>query len=197
MNDYRLGFMQTIDVQNIPSNIQCNGKEINPRLRQFILAGKPCEYDENIRQALKKFTEGNRIKYTVFTIEAILIFLGVLSGFIQKSAGTVTVSYILSAVFLAVILIVIIVFILELYFGSIALRYADAGKVKCFEYDLYGRIRYELDHYEKDYIYYANLGDFCVEISQNADLAVTVTGVVVEMKETEYFYLLVENSGLL
>lgn len=72
-----------------------------------------------------------------------------------------------------------------------ALRLADRGVAMCFKYKLYGKICYEKYPDENEYLYYVDLGDFRVNISKNADLSCTVTGMVVNVKGTEYFYLLV------
>ncbi len=193
MSDYGLEFQQWVSVSNIPDNIQDNGEQIKPRLRQYILSGEPCEYSKSVRQAFKKLTGGECLKYTSFTILVMFFFVYFLKRLADGKSKNVIEIVSFSIIPLAVVTVIITIFILKIYFGSIALRLADRGEAKCFKYKLYRRLRYELDPDENEYLYYADLGDFCVNISKNADLDCTVTGIVVSIKGTEHFYLLVEG----
>lgn len=193
MSDYGLEFQQWVSVPKFPDNIQDNGEQIKPRLRQYILSGEPCEYTESVRQEFKKLTGGERLKYTAFTILAMFFFVGFLAKLADGGSKSAIEIVSLSIIPLAVVTIIITIFILKIYFGSIALRLADRGEAMCFKYKLYRRLRYELDPEENEYLYYADLGDFCVSISKNTVLDSTVTGIVVNIKGTEHFYLLVEE----
>ncbi len=138
------------------------------------------------------------VSILIFQIYHITFFyLCQVIGFLIKLAdgGTKSVIEIVSFSFvpLAVVTVIITIFILKMYFGSIALRLADRGEARCFKYKLCRRLRYELDSDENEYFYYADLGNFCVNISKNANLDSTVTGIVVNIKGTEHFYLLVEE----
>lgn len=68
---------QWINVQNIPDNIQKNGAQIDPLLRQYIFNGESCEYSEAIRRSLIKFTGAEGIKYIAFL--AMIVFISIRS----------------------------------------------------------------------------------------------------------------------
>ncbi len=193
MGDYGLEFQQWITVPNFPNNIQDNCEQIKPRLRQYILSGEPCEYTENVRQAFKKLTGGESLKYTAFTISAMFIFIYFLKRLADGGSKSAIEIVSFSIIPLAIVTIIITIFILKIYFGGIALRLADRGEAMCFKYKLHRKLRYEMDYEENEYLYYADLGDFCVTVSKNANLDSTVTGIVVNIKGTEHFYLLVEE----
>lgn len=191
MNDYGLFFLQTVDVPKIPNNVQGNSERINPRFRQCILNGEPCKYNEDVRKALKKFTGNERTKYTVLTIVALFMFFVFFMNFMKESKQDIPGIFICLFIYSAVIIVIITVYIQKMYFGSNALQLADKGEVKCFQYKLHRRLRYAVDPCDGTYYYYADLGDFCVQIPKSANLNYTVTGIVVNIKGTEHFYLLV------
>lgn len=191
MNDYNLFFLQTVDVPKIPNNVQGNGVQINPRFRQCILNGEPCKYNEDVRNALKKFTGNERVKYTILTIVTVFMFFVFLMNFMKENKQGISQISILLFIYFAVIIVIITVSIQKMYFGSNALYLADKGEAKCFQYKLHRRLRYAVDPCDGTYYYYADFGDFCVQIPKSANLNYTIIGVVVNIKGREHFYLLV------
>ncbi len=198
MSEYRAGLRQWIIIPKVPGNVQENGRQIRPCLRQFIFAGEPCEYDENIRQALKSFIGGEGVFCAAFIIMIIFVSVHSFNKWFEKGTPTDETDIALHAIMpIAVTAVIVLVSVLILHFRLKTLRLADNGEARCFKYMLHRKLCYEKDPDENEYLYYAGLGDFCVNISKHTDLGSTVTGIVVNMKGTEYFYLLAERPKIL
>lgn len=78
-----------------------------------------------------------------------------------------------------------------MYANSIAIKEADRGNLFCFKYEFYGKLRYVIDHEDNSCLYYANLGDFFVMTTSGTEPGPFVYGVVINVKGTEHFYLLI------
>ena len=69
---------------------------------------------------------------------------------------------------------------------------AERGNVLCFRYDVRNILRYEYKDTDNDtvYEYYADLGDFAVQLSQKPQYSRTAAGVIAQAGGKEYFFLL-------
>lgn len=95
-------------------------------------------------------------------------------------------------IIISIFIIIITIFACREYANSIAVKTADKGSVRCYTYTFYGISRFEMmtDTGTTSY-YFANLGDFLVKVPSDKPLPPNVTGLVINIKGTDHFYLLV------
>lgn len=183
----RFRLFSSCDIEEMPGSCQGNCEEINPELREFIFGGEPAEFNEDRRAALEKLIRYSRLKGIIVIGGLTVALLTIPIKLIQSRAEP---SWWIFAILFAVMIFLIIA-IYDQYANNIAIKEADKGNVFCFKYECYGKLRYVIDHEDSTCLYYANLGDFTVHISGSAELGLFVYGVVINIKGTEHFYLLV------
>ena len=98
-----------------------------------------------------------------------------------------------AVIIISVLVLLITVFACREYANNVAVKAADRGEAQCFRYTFYGISRYEIPDSEggTTTYYYAKLDDFLVKVSSDNRLPNKVIGLVIYVKGTEYFYLLV------
>lgn len=175
------------DIPRMPEAFQGNGETINPRLRRCIFDGEPCEINDDVRAALKKYTAHNSMVNIAAIVILLMLILKVVVYFLRSDrdipAGLV--------VIMGVVAIIIAVFAYRQYANGAALRAADRGEAKCFRYNCRGKCRYVIDTQDDSCMYFADMGDFMVHITHGMPAAPYAYGLVVNIKGSEYFYLLV------
>ncbi len=185
--DDKFRLIHTRDIEEMPGSCQGNGEEINPELREFIFGGEPAEFTEERRAALDKLIFNSRLKgIIIISGFALVLLLIPIKLIINKTEP----SWWMFAILFAVMIFLIIA-IYEQYANNIAIKEADKGNVFCFKYECFGKLRYVIDPQDSTCLYYVNLGDFTVHISGSAEPDMFVYGVVINIKGTEHFYLLV------
>lgn len=185
-NDYQQGCSY---LHEMPSFYQENSDKVNPRVRQHIFNGVPCEYDDNIRNALKRHTGGSSIRNYVLAALFINTALAVGKGIIELKKPSIGLAAL--AVFACVLIFAALIFLFRGKANNAAVSAADSGNVQCFIYRSNGVCRFEIDHIDKDCFYFADLGDFMVKLPVNRTIPPTVYGAVIVINGEEYFYLLV------
>lgn len=184
-NKFRL--FSSRDIEEMPGVCQGNCEEINPELREYIFGGEPAEFNEDRRAALEKLIHNNRLKGIIIIGGLAAALLMIPIKLIQ--CKTEPPPWIFAILF--AIMIFLIIAIYDQYANNIALREADKGNVFCFKYECCGKLRYVIDPEDSTCLYYANLGEFTVHIGSSAELGLFVYGVVINIKGTEHFYLLI------
>lgn len=175
------------DIEEMPGSCQGNCEEINPELREYIFGGEPAEFNAERRASLEKLIRRSRLKGIIIIGGLAVALLMIPIKIIQnRTAPSIWVFAIIFA-----IMIFLIIAIYDQYANNIALREADKGNVFCFKYECFGKLRYVIDPQDSTCLYYANLENFTVNISSSAELGLFVYGVVINIKGTEHFYLLV------
>lgn len=185
--DYMLQRCRTVDTDEMPGACQGNCEEINPDLREYIFGGEPSEFTEGHRSALKKLIFRNNIKNIFIAAGMSMLFVALIANFLIKQ----TLPEWWTFPILFALLIFAVIGSYDLYANSIAIKEADRGDLFCFKYEFYGKLRYVIDPEDNSCLYYANLGDFFVMISSMAEPGPFVFGVVINVKGTEHFYLLI------
>lgn len=176
------------DASRLPDLYQCSGEPINPKLRRYIFEGEPCEYNENLRAALKKYTFHARIINMIVMVMAVNCIIFTVIASLQSEKDTSLLMFII----ISVLVLVITVFACREYANNAAVKAADRGEVLCFRYTFYGISRYEIFDSENGTTtyYYAKLNDFLVKVSSDERLPNKVVGLVINIKGTDHFYLL-------
>ncbi|MGN0638000.1 MAG: hypothetical protein ACI4J0_06485 [Huintestinicola sp.] len=176
------------DASRLPDLYQCCGEPVDPRLRRYIFDGEPCEYNEKMRSALKKYTFRDRIVNIFVMLIALQLILYTISASLQSEKDMSLFAFIA----ISVLVLLITVFACREYANNVAVKAADRGEVQCFRYNFYGISRYEISDTENGTtrFYYADLGDFLVKVSSDKQFPSKVIGLVINVKGTEHFYLL-------
>ncbi|MCI7766736.1 MAG: hypothetical protein MSJ26_01985 [Oscillospiraceae bacterium] len=187
MNKFSNSAWDACELAQMPGVYQENGDKINSCLRKYIFDGEPCEYDETLRAALKKYTRNDRIKNYLVMI-MLSMFMAVIAADRIQSGKEPS---ILMFVILSVYVLIICIFVCREITNNIAVRAADKGEVQCFRYTFYGKLYYETDPDEGSRTFYADLGEFLVKLPCNTDIPSRPFGLVINIKGTEHFYLLV------
>ncbi len=177
------------DASQLPDLYQCNGEPVNPRLRRYIFDGEPCEYNNELRAALKKYTFRDRIINIFVMAVMFMLILHTVAASLQSEKDTSLFMFII----ISVLVLIITIFACREYANNVAVKAADRGEVQCFRYTFYGISRYEILDSENGTTtyYYAKLNDFLVKVSSDERLPNKVIGLVINVKGTEQFYLLI------
>lgn len=176
------------DASQLPDLYQCNGEPINPNLKRYIFEGEPCELTEDMRAALKNLTFHARIVNIIVIIMAVNCIIYTVIASIQSKKDMSLFMFII----IGVLVLMIAVFACREYANNVAVKAADRGEVLCFRYTFYGISRYILDSENgTTTYYYAKLDDFLVKVSSDKRLPNKVVGLVINVKGTDHFYLLV------
>lgn len=178
---------RTVDTDEMPEPCQGNCEEINPDLRELIFGGEPSEFTECHRAALKNLILRNNIKNIIIAAGMSMLFAALIANFLIKR----TLPEWWTFPILFALLIFAIIGGYNLYANSIANKEADSGNLFCFKYEFYGKLRYVIDPQDNSCLYYANLGDFFVMTTSGTEPGPFVYGVVINVKGTEHFYLLI------
>lgn len=176
------------DASRLPDLYQCSGEPVNPKLREYIFEGELCEFTEDMRAALKKLTFHARIGNIIVIILAVIFIIYTAVAFIQSENET----SLFMLMIIGVLVLVITVFACREYENNEAVKAANKGEVQCFRYTFYGISQYEILDSENGTTtyYYAKLDDFLVKVSSDEPLPNKVVGLVINVKGTDYFYLL-------
>jgi len=188
MHFYENDIWGNSDISQMPDVFQDNGEPVNPKLRDCISSGTPCCYTPEMREALKKYTFHDRImNLSVIAVMVSLILYAVTAALRSEKDASLFLFILIS-----VLVIIITVFACREYANSIAVKTADKGNVRCYTYTFYGISRYEMmSDTGTTSFYFAKLGDFLVKIPSDTPLPPDVTGLVINIKGTDHFYLLV------
>ncbi|MGN0586981.1 MAG: hypothetical protein ACI4JF_06820 [Oscillospiraceae bacterium] len=174
------------DIQKMPDMFQENGEPINPRLRKYIYEGEACEFNGELRAALKKYTGHDRVRNIAVIVIMLMIILEAVSLIFQSEELSAV-----PVVIIGILAIIISVFAYREFANGAALRAADRGEVRCFKYTYYAKLRYVIDPQDGSSLYFADLGDFMVGISSSTPAAPCAYGLTVNIKGSEHFYFLV------
>lgn len=188
MHFYENDLRGNSDISQMPDLFQDNGEPLNPKLRNRILSGTPCEYTPQLREALKKYTFHDRIMNVSIIALMVLLILYTVTAALKSEKDAFLFLFIL----ISVLILIIAVFAYREYANSIAVKTADKGNVRCFTYTFYGISRYEMmSDTGTTSFYFAKLEDFLVKLPSELHLPPKVTGLVINIKGTDHFYLLV------
>lgn len=177
------------DASRLPDLYQCSGEPVNPELRRYIFEGEPWEYTQELRAALKKYTTRSRITNILAIVVAFAFILYTVAAPLQSGKDMSLFMFII----ICVLVLLITLCACKVYANNVAVKAADRGEVQCFRYTFYGISRYDIVDSENGTTryYFARLGDFLVEVSSDKRLPNKVFGLVINVKGTDHFYLLV------
>lgn len=169
-----------------PAFCQSDGCKVNPRLRNYIMRGEPCEYDTRLRNSFESRTKESNVKVILMVVGYIVFALMVIiSVFIDKLEDPL----ILWFIFLAGFLAYIIYCIHKNKINMLALNAAKLGDIQCFRYKVRRYLKCHVDCNDNS-DYYADFDDFCVNIPSIYYGVEYLFGAVVTINGEEYFYLL-------
>lgn len=185
-----------VSISERPKIIQPDGQPILPETAEYIYNGESCAFDGEQYNALKKHIRRGQFVYAV-----IMVFVaacgaafaaGAFCGGVPRSLKDMRDSVFILAV--GIVLIALAVLMGRFYNkDTTALKSAENGHIRCFRYKYHNKLRYEYKDFDKDtrYDYYADLGDFAVDIPQAAAYAPYAVGAVISVDDNDCFYLLV------
>ncbi len=124
-NDYQQGCSY---LHEMPSFYQENSDKVNPRVRQHIFNGVPCEYDDNIRNAPKRHTSGSSIRNYVLAALFINTALAVGKGIIELKKPSIGLAVL--TVFACVLIFAALIFLFRGKANNAAVSAADSGNVQ-------------------------------------------------------------------
>lgn len=208
MNDSDVILDSTVTTAR-PALIQQDCLEVNPQAREHITAGVPCSCTPMLLELLKAHIRDSR-KGSILCVVIMLVFAGVmLMCFFSECASLVLAQSfrldgeglyvrctsqprLITQPALAVGLIVLSILLIRRrnHFLRVV-EEAEHGNILCFRYVVRDILRYEYRGTDGDpvYEYYADLGEFAVQISQKKKFSRTATGVLAQAGGKEYFFL--------
>lgn len=177
---------EVVYMKEDPAFRQSNGFKVEPRLRKYIMNGEPCEFDAVLKDSLESHMNGGLVKL-------IFLILGFIAAVIYV-CGTILENGIKYPIWLYLIgfvlpLLLIIYFANRNKVNRLALKAAKNGDIQCFRYKLFRILQCHTDCNTED-SYYADLGDFCVNVSSAYPKSAYICGAVITIDGEEYFYLL-------
>ncbi|MGN0639168.1 MAG: hypothetical protein ACI4J0_12425 [Huintestinicola sp.] len=186
MNFFNKNGPEVVYMQEYPAFRQSNGFKIEPRLRKYIMNGEPCEFDAVLKDALESHTNEGLVKVIFMILGYIAAVIYVCNTIMEKGLRCPIWLYLIG---FALPLLLIISFENRNKVNRLALKAAKNGDIQCFRYKLCRILQCHTDCTEDDY--YADLGDFCVNVSSAYPMSAYICGAVITIDGEEYFYLLV------
>lgn len=182
-----------ISISERPKIVQPDGQPVSAETAEYIYKGELCAFDGEQYAALKKHIRRRRFVYIVITVFiaacGAAFAAGAFLGGAPRSFKEMRNFVFILAVGIAFIAVAVLVG--RLYNkDTTALKAAERGNIR---YKYHNKLRYEYKDAEKDtrYDYYADLGDFAVNIPQAAAYAPYAVGAVISVDDNDCFYLIV------
>ena len=187
MNFFSQSGPEIVNKTEEPAFCQSDGCKVNPRLRNYIMRGEPCEYDTRLRNSFESRTKESNVKVILMIVGFILLALKVILSVLND---TLKDPLILWLIFLAGFLAYIIYCINRNRINLFALNTAKKGDIQCFRYKVRRFLKCHVDCSDKSDYYYADFDDFCVNIPTIYYGVEYLFGAVITINGEEYFYLL-------
>lgn len=170
-----------------PAFCQSDGCKVNPRLRNYIMRGEPCEYDKRLRNSFESRTNESVFKVVMmiagFIVAVIILTLSAVNDTLKDPLS-------LWLIILACFLAYIIYCIHRNKINLLTFNAAKRGDIQCFRYKVRRFLKCHVDCSDNPDYYYADFDDFCVDIPSIYHGVEYLFGAVITINGEEYFYLL-------